>query len=163
MSLNLKVVKVFANMASISFAFLAENVVTKGKGDIIDHLKSLGGSPFLNGASWDPSKFNVSKIIEQEPYFGTLFLLDYEFTTTPDHEGYNKTHAIPTLIKEGVYSIDEKERATYSHYITMLGEMKDLFKLNTKDREAEEAEIEKAVKRLDTFTKVRRSFLFENL
>lgn len=58
---------------------VSENVRKNGKMEIIEYLKSLGGSPFLNGDSWDPLKFNISKVLQNEPYYGVLTLLDNEF------------------------------------------------------------------------------------
>lgn len=126
-----------------------------GKKEIIDYLQSLGGSPFLSGDAWDPSKFNVSKVLQLEPYLGVLTLLDYEFKSWSNLEGWNKTHAIPSFIKEGLFSWEDPERLTYKHYKQMLVEMFDLQSQNSAFREAFEEKIDKAVARLEEFEKVK--------
>lgn len=117
---------------------------------MIDHLKSLGGSPYLNGDSWDPEKFNLSRIIELEPRFGTLFLLDFGFQgTSPDGR-----HDLPSLVKEGIYFSDSREKSTYKHYNEMMVEMEQLELQGASFREAAEIKISKAVERLQAFNKV---------
>lgn len=122
---------------------------------MIDHLKSLGGSPYLNGDSWDPEKFNLSRIIELEPRFGTLFLLDFGFQgTSPDGR-----HDLPSLVKEGIYFSDSREKSTYKHYNEMMVEMEQLELQGASFREAAEIKISKAVERLQAFDKVGCRFL----
>lgn len=117
---------------------------------MVDYLKSLGGSPYLNGDSWDPEKFNLSRIIELEPAFGVLFLLDYGFQgMSPDGR-----HDLPSLVKQGIYFFDSKEKSTYKHYHEMMAEMEQLELQGTSFREAAEININKAVERLQAFDKV---------
>lgn len=117
---------------------------------MIEYLKSLGGSPYLNGDSWDPEKFNLSRIIELEPRLGTKFLLDFDFQgMSPDGR-----HDLPSLVKEGIYFIDSKEKSTYKHFNEMMAEMEQLELQGGSFREAAEIKINKAVERLQAFDKV---------
>lgn len=135
----------------------AANVVESGKKEIIEYLKSIGGaSPILNGDSWDPSQFNLSKIVQHEPYYGVLYLLDYEFKPWSNLEAWNKTHSIPALIKEGIFYIEDPERLTYSHYKEMLVEMFELQKHNSSYKEKYETKIDTAVDNLKKFGEVRK-------
>lgn len=130
-----------------------------GRREIIDRLKSLGGSPYLDGDAWDPSKFNVSRIIEEEPFFGLSLLLDYDFNTGFPPDGWEKYDRIPVLEKKGILSIDHNEKSSYKQYSEMLSEMDRLKLQNTKTRETVEKEIEKAVERLKAFDEVCGEFL----
>lgn len=121
---------------------------------MLDHLKSLGGSPYLNGASWDPSKFNISRIIEAEPYYGVLILLDYDLQTDFTPDGYNKTERILALIKEGIDSTDEGEMGTVRHFKEMLVDMEDLHEGNSTYRDDIEAKIDVAVGNLQKYRDV---------
>lgn len=131
------------------------NVLKNGRMEIVQYLQSLGGSPFLNGPSWDPSKFNLSKVLQLEPFLGVLNLLDYKFQSWANLDGWNKTHAIPSFIKEGIFSWENPDRLTYKHYKQMLVEMFDLATRNYTNREVFEAKIDKAVDRLKSFEEVR--------
>lgn len=122
--------------------------------EIIEYLKSLGGSPYLNGDSWDPNNFNISKVLQQEPYYGVLTLLDNEFKSWSNPEGWNKSHSIPSLVKEGIYYYEDPANLNYDHYKDMLIEMNELHLENQAVREEKEAEIVKAVDRLAAFEKV---------
>lgn len=134
--------------------FISENIRRNGKKEIIDYLKSLGGSPYLNGESWDATKFNISKVLQQEPYYGVLTLLDNEFKSWSNPDGWNKSHGIPSLVKEGIYYYEDPERLNYDHYKEMLIEMNELHLANQTFREEQEKEILKAVDRLAAFEKV---------
>lgn len=115
----------------------------------------MGGSPLLNGESWDPTKFNLSRILEAEPYYGVLHLLDYEFQTWHQPEGWNKSHAIPSLVKEGVWSWeDDERRLNFNHFNQMLKEMYDFESQNSDRRDKLEVEINSAVERLKSFGEV---------
>lgn len=117
---------------------------------MIDYLKLLGGSPYLNGDSWDPTKFNISRIIELEPRFGILILLDFDFMgMSPDGR-----HDLPSLVKEGIYSTDSKEKETYKHFNEMMAEMEQLELQSASFRDNAELKINKAVERLRAFDKV---------
>lgn len=129
--------------------FFIAYVKRNGKNEIIDYLKSLGGSPYLNGDSWDPTKFNISRIIEIEPYYGVLLLLDFEFKIW-DYE----RDRVPSLVKEGVYYWNEKEKTNYEHFNVMLKEMHEVHLRNTSHRQFLEDEISKAVDRVKDFNLV---------
>lgn len=130
------------------------NVRRNGKNEIVDYLKSLGGSPLLNGDSWDPTKFNLSKVLETEPYYGVLNLLDYEFTLKYAPDGWNKSHSIPSIVKEGIFSWESEDRIRFTQYKQMLSEMFELETVSISKREKLEMEIDKAVERLKSFSEV---------
>jgi hypothetical protein len=52
--------------------------IVRGEGTkrMIQHLKSLGGSPFLNASEWDSTRFDLKKIVESEAPDAVLMLLD---------------------------------------------------------------------------------------
>lgn len=124
-----------------------------GKKEIVDYLKSLGGSPYLSGADWDPEKFNISRILQSEPYFGTLILLDFEFKSYYAPDGY-KQNNIASLIKEGTFSWFESEKKTNKHFTQMLEETHELHLLNSKEREKVDAKIKAAIDHLQVFREV---------
>jgi hypothetical protein len=123
---------------------------------VIDHLRNLGGSPLLDGPAWNEKNFNVSKIIELEPHFGILFLLDFEFKSYYAPDGWNKSHHIPSLIKEGVFSWEERANVTFHHYNQMVSEMYELQSVNSVERDKLEANTEKAVNHLRMFSEVQK-------
>jgi hypothetical protein len=125
-------------------------VKKSGKKEIIDYLKSLGGSPYLSGDAWDPANFNISKIIEIEPYYGVLLLLDFDFKSWDFSQD-----RVPSLVKEGIFYWNEKEKTNYEHFNVMLREMNEVHLLNSSYREALENEISKAVDRVKDFSLVR--------
>lgn len=117
---------------------IIENVVRNGRKEIIEYLKSLGGSPFLNGDSWDPSEFNVSKILQLEPYHGVLLLPNYEYGKSQDViERDNRTHR--PIFK-------------FSHYKEMLMEMFNVQAINSTYRDQFIATIDKAVQMLENYS-----------
>lgn len=63
-------------------------------------------------------------------------------------------HEVPSLVKEGIYSSDSKEKQTYKHYNEMMAEMEQLELQSASFREAAELNINKAVERLQAFDKV---------
>ena len=149
------------NYIKTCFVFEANNIENDRK-EIINYLQSLGGSPILNGDSWDPSQFNLSKIIEHEPFYGVLSLLDYEFKPWSNLDGWNRTPAIPSFIKEGVFSWEDDKRLTFKHYKEMLIEMFNLQTHNSTYRQKLEANIDKAIDRLKTFGEVSKRIIIFN-
>lgn len=126
-----------------------------GKNEMIEYLRSLGGSPYLDGDSWNPDNFNISKVLELEPYYGALFLLDYEFKTwdNPESQSDDDTRVV-SLVKEGLWSWEEGPE-TFDHFGLMLSEMHQLHLLNGTYRQTFEDDIEKAVKNLEAFSAVK--------
>lgn len=45
---------------------------------MIEHLKSLGGSPFISGSSWNSSNYSLKKLFNEEPFHATVLLLNHE-------------------------------------------------------------------------------------
>lgn len=138
---------------------LAANVIENGKQEIVDYLNSIGGSPILNGDSWDSSQFNLSKVFQYEPFYAVLLLLDYEFKPWSNLDGWNKTHSIPSFIEEGIFSFEDPEKLTYKHYKEMLEEIFMTKTQNSTYREKLEANIDEAVERLKTFGEVSQCHL----
>lgn len=121
----------------------------------------------MDGDAWDPESFNISRIIEMEPYYGVLFLLDYEFKTDDNPEKEKDSdHYVISLVKEGLFYWEDRN-LTFDHFTTMLREMHQVHLYNSTYRETFEDDISKAVERVKAFSSVKllncilfRTFLF---
>ena len=121
------------------------NVVKNGRTEIIEYLKSLGGSPLLNGDSWDPTKFDVAKIIQQEPYEGLLRMVGFQLKPTYQRSVHN------FLTFEGPGKLDE---LTYPNYKEMLKEMFQFNILTSSNKTPLELNIDKAIENVKVFDQV---------
>lgn len=130
------------------------NTRRNGKEEIIGYLKSLGGSPYLDGDSWNPANFNVSRVLEMEPYYGILFLLDYEFKNWDNPDRENGDNYVISLVKEGLFYWEDRN-LTFDHFTTMLREMHQVHLYNTTYRQTFEDDISKAVERVKAFSSVK--------
>lgn len=120
-------------------------VMRKGGKEIIAHLRSLGGSPLLDGNSWDPSKFNVSNIIQQESHYGSFILLSREISQKIDFANSTILHF--TWILRVRYLVDPG-------FKDMLRELFDFYKLDFAQRAAMDENIDKAIKHFQAFKEV---------
>lgn len=98
-------------------------------------------------------------MIELEPHFGVLILLDYEFKKDYAPYGYEKSDHLLSLIKNGVFFTDEREKSSYRQFNEMMIEMEQLHLTNDSHREEVERRINEAVERLKIFDKVWKKML----
>lgn len=129
---------------------------------MLNHLKSLGGSPYLDGEAWDPSKFSVTNIFKKEPAFALHILLSYKFesyksplsTESPlSYDGMKKTD-----LWGSAYSSE-----SYTDYIEMLEDVNNLYLLDTDNKEKVKSQIRKSVDRAISFRDVSGTdFVLEN-
>lgn len=137
------------------FLFL-EYIIKTGRREIIDYLKSLGGSPFLNRESWDSSKFNLSRIFDVEPALSIHILLRYQF-----YVDYGKKYFTPTSFEfNGGY--DNSSNLRYDHYKEVLMDIFNVPLLNSTFRNDFEAHIDKSLEGLEKMDKVVKN-LVENI
>jgi ribosome-associated translation inhibitor RaiA len=47
-----------------------------GTTEILDYIKSWGGSPYVSGDSWNPDDFNITKIFDLEPKHAVRLFLN---------------------------------------------------------------------------------------
>ena len=143
--------------------FFAEYISKHGQKEIIEHLDTLGGSPLLNGDSWDPSKYDVAKVIEQESYYGLLSFFGYEI------KNYNETFTFTYKglfirnffsLNISVYYSDYSDPDTiiYSQYKFMLNEMFQTYRLGTNERDLLDSKFDRSVERVKVFDNVRIEF-----
>lgn len=123
-----------------------------GRKEIISYLKTISGSPLLNGDAWDVSQFNISKIIYHEPFLGVSYLLDFEFKSSSNLIGSESLR--PSFVKKGIFSSEDPSRNSYTHYKEMLVEMFGLASLTLGEREKIEANINKAIDNLRKYNEV---------
>lgn len=122
---------------------------------MLNHLKSLGGSPFLNGESWDPSKFSLENIFIKEPASALYILLNYKF------EAFN--FPLTSKLPPSYYGLRKMDlwgsaydEDKYSDVILMLEEINNLYLLDSIKKETVISQITKAVDRVISFRKVSR-------
>lgn len=151
------------------------NVIVNGTNEIIDYLMSLGGSPLLNGDSWDPSSFNLTRIIQLAPSNGVLFLLGYDLQSIyrndvdKNFERLNSTslHYIfkglswnrNEVNKFNLVQRRDPERRIYTQYKDMMFEMIEFYKRNSTYRNTLEAKIDKAIEGLKVLDEVNRRLI----
>ena len=124
-----------------------------GLKDMKNHLEFLGGSPFLSGKSWVPSKFDLEKVFMTEPASALYILLNYKFEglklplsneAPPSYDGLKKMDLWGSPYDNEYYN-DIKE---------MLEEVENLYLLDTDKKEEAKSKIKAAVDRAIAFRKV---------
>ncbi|CAO1378159.1 unnamed protein product [Diamesa hyperborea] len=53
----------------------SDNVRMNGSVEILQHVKSYGGAPFLD-SSWDENNFNIKELFDKEPFNAVYFFLN---------------------------------------------------------------------------------------
>lgn len=129
---------------------------------MLKHLKSIGGSPYLEGESWDPSKFSITNIFKKEPASALHILLNYKFEAykvpltaeaPPSHYGMKKMDLWGSPYKED----------DYNDIIEMLEDVNKLYLLTSDKIEIIKSHIRKAVDQVIAFRKVIQGRLKLNL
>ena len=122
-------------------------VLKHGRKEITEYLDTLGGSPLLNGDSWDSTKYDIAKVIEQESYYGLLKLLGYQIR--------NRNGTFTFNFKGLRYSYyNYSDTIIYAQYKSMLHEMFQTFKLGTNDRNMLETKFNRSIERVKAFDNV---------
>ncbi|CAO1416949.1 unnamed protein product [Diamesa tonsa] len=65
----------------------SDNIRTNGSVEILQHVKSYGGAPFLD-SSWDENAFNIKELFNKEPFNAVYFFLNQtiELCTHPQNQ-----------------------------------------------------------------------------
>ena len=139
---------------------LAEYVLKHGQKEIIEYLDTLGGSPLLNGDSWDPSKYDIASVIEQESYYGLLSFFGYEIKKkfgflTVEFNGLLMRNFDNMNGLKDYYDYSDPETIIYSQYKFMLNEMFHTYKLGTKERDLLGSKFDKSIERVKVFDNVK--------
>lgn len=129
------------------------NVEINGLKDTISYLKSLGGSPFISGDSWDPSQFDIKNVFIKNPAAALYILLNYKFEsykfpltdeTPASYNGLKKMDLWGSAYDEDYY-VDTKE---------MLEEVYNIYLLETVKKELVVSQISQAMDRVIAFRSV---------
>lgn len=120
---------------------------------MISHLKSIGGSPFISGDSWDPSKFNLADIFLADPSSALYILLNYKFEgfklplsneLPPSYTGLKKMDLWGSAYDGDDY-VDTRE---------MLEEVNNVFLLDSVKKQLVTSQIAQGINRIMEFRSV---------
>lgn len=106
----------------------------------------------LNGDSWDPLKYNVSEVIQQEP-FAFLELLGYKIEVL-DRAALDKTQILTFFFDRPYFENDEFE-VPYLSYKEMLQEFYEFHKLGSNSRKPLESNVDKAIDHVKALDEVK--------